>query len=58
MHDDLAVLHPARVSGIPESLVQALVEWVEGPAIPQELADLTGLSADRVQEMLRQPGTR
>lgn len=58
MHDELALLDPARVPGIPESLIHALVEWAEGPATPQELADLAGLPADRVQEMLRQPGAR
>jgi hypothetical protein len=40
-HDDLALLEPARVPGIPESLVHALTEWVEGPATVQELAELT-----------------
>ncbi len=54
--DDLASLDPTRVPGIPDSLVHALIEWVEGPATIEELADLTGLTATRVQELLLQPG--
>ena len=56
-HDDLAQLDPARVPGLPESLVRALTEWVEGPATAQELAGLTGLPAARVQDLLRRPGS-
>jgi hypothetical protein len=55
-HDDLASLGPARVPGMPDSLVHALIEWVEGPATIEELADLTGLTPTRVQDLLRQPG--
>ncbi|MGH3223608.1 MAG: hypothetical protein ACRDPY_33820 [Streptosporangiaceae bacterium] len=55
-HDDLAQLDPARAPGMPASLVHALIEWVEGPATVQELADLTGLPAARVQDLLRHPG--
>jgi hypothetical protein len=57
-HDDLAQLDPARVPGLPGSLVGVLIDWVEGPATTDELADLTGLPAARVQDLLRQPGTR
>jgi hypothetical protein len=57
-HDDTALLAPTRITGIPESLVRVLIEWVEGPATAQELADLTGLPVARVHELPREPGGR
>lgn len=57
-HDELALLDPARVPGFPGSLVQALVDWVEGSAAAGEVAALAGLPEARVRELLRKPARR
>jgi hypothetical protein len=53
--DGFGLLDPVPVPGMPESLIRALVDWVQGPATAEELADLTGLSAARVRDLLREP---
>jgi hypothetical protein len=49
-------VEPAPVPRIPASLVEPLVEWVENAASIPEIADITGLPAERVEHMLRNVG--
>ncbi len=50
-------LEPPLVPGIPASLAELLVDWAE-TADPQEVAELAGLSPERVQQQRREPGAR
>lgn len=47
---------PVLVPGIPASLVEPLLEWVENAAAIREIADIAGLPAERVEHMLRNAG--
>ena len=55
--DGWGQLEPPLVPGMPASLAELLVDWAE-TADPQEVAELTGLSAERVKQQRRQPGAR
>jgi hypothetical protein len=49
-------VEPVPVPGIPASLIEPLLEWVENAAPIREIADITGLPAERVEHMLRNVG--